>query len=133
MTGASSPEIALHYDGSGQHLLRASAPLRLCVRLYWHCVSTGHDREIAPTGGCPSTVYDGPAVAPQRLRLPRAGEELPNYRDNCDNLEIGFACNVGFVLRFCALRPHVLRDRLFERVEPHPGFRARKANFAKLR
>ena len=32
------------------------APLRLCVRLYWRSVSTGHDREIAPTGGCPSNM-----------------------------------------------------------------------------
>ena len=40
----------------------------LCVRLYWRRVSTGHDREIAPAGGCPSTVCDGPP--------PRAGEEL---------------------------------------------------------
>jgi len=30
--------------------------LRLCVRLYWRRVSTGHDREIAPTGGCPSNM-----------------------------------------------------------------------------
>ena len=30
--------------------------LRLCVRLYWRSVSTGHDREIAPTGGCPSNM-----------------------------------------------------------------------------
>jgi len=49
---------------------------RLCARLYWRRVSTGHDREMATPGGCPSTVCDGPAVAPQRLRLPRAGEEL---------------------------------------------------------
>jgi hypothetical protein len=53
------------------------------------------------------------------------GEELPNYCDNCDNPEMGFACNVGFVLRFCASRPQLLRDRLFECVEPQPGFRAR--------
>jgi hypothetical protein len=32
------------------------APLRLCVRLYWRSVSTGHDREIATTGGCPSNM-----------------------------------------------------------------------------
>ena len=47
-----------------------------------------------------------------------------NSGDNCHNPEIGFACNVGFVLRFCELRPQLLRDRLFEYVEPHPGFRA---------
>ena len=28
--------------------------LRLCVRLYWRSVWTGHDREMATTGGCPS-------------------------------------------------------------------------------
>ncbi len=28
--------------------------LRLCVRLYWRSVLTGHEREIATTGGCPS-------------------------------------------------------------------------------
>ena len=28
--------------------------LRLCVGLYWRSVSTEDDREIAPTGGCPS-------------------------------------------------------------------------------
>jgi hypothetical protein len=56
-----------------------------------------------------------------------------NYADNCDNPEIGIACNVGFVLRFCALRPQLLRDWLFERVEPHPGFATRCANFEKLR
>ena len=48
-----------------------------------------------------------------------------NSGDNCDNLEIGFACNVGFVFRFRALIPHVLRNRLFEYVEPQPGFRTR--------
>ena len=48
-----------------------------------------------------------------------------NYRDNCHIPEIGFACNVGFVLRFYALVPQLLRERLFECVEPQPGFRAR--------
>jgi len=48
-----------------------------------------------------------------------------NYRDKCAIPEIGFACNVGFVLRFCALFSHLLRERLFEYAEPHPGFRAR--------
>ena len=58
-------------------------------------------------------------------RLRGNDEELPNYRDNCDNPEIGFACNVGFVLRFCVSRPQLWRDRLFEPVEPQPGFRLR--------
>jgi len=84
--------------------------LRLCVGLYWRSVSTGHDREIATTGGCPSPM----------LRM------VPTP-------EIGFACNVGFVLRFCALRPQLLRDRLFECVEPQPGFCTRQTNFAKSR
>ncbi len=48
-----------------------------------------------------------------------------NYRDNCDNPEKGFACNVGFGLRFCASRPQLLRDWLFECVEPQPGFPTR--------
>jgi hypothetical protein len=36
-------------------------------------------------------------------------------------------------MRFRALVPHLLYDRLFEYVEPHPGFRTRQANVAKLR
>ena len=28
--------------------------LRLCVRLYWRSVLTGHEREFATPGGCPS-------------------------------------------------------------------------------
>jgi hypothetical protein len=58
MTNASSPEIALYYDGSGHTFF---APLRLCVRLYWRSVSTGHGREIAATGGCPT---------PKRRKVP---------------------------------------------------------------
>jgi hypothetical protein len=60
-------------------------------------------------------------------------EQIIDSGDNCDNPEIGFACNVGFVLRFCALVPHVLRERFFERVELQPGFRSRQANLEKLR
>jgi hypothetical protein len=58
-------------------------------------------------------------------RLRGNDEELRNSGDKCVIPEIGFACNVGFVLRFCALLPQLLRDRLFECVEPHPGFRTR--------
>jgi hypothetical protein len=47
--------------------------------------------------------------------------------------EIAFACNVGFVLRFCALIPQYLRDRLFEYVEPQSGFWARQTNCEMLR
>ncbi len=102
--------------------------LRLCVRLYWRSVSTGHEREFATTGGCPSPML---RMVPLLLRN-AYGSPVPgriyfafNSGGNCDNPQIGFACNVGFVLRFCALIPHVLRDRLFEPVEPHPGFRTR--------
>ena len=119
------PEIGLHYDGSG-HTFFAS--LRLCVRLYWRSVSTGHDREIATTGGCPSPML---RMVPLLLRN-AFGSPVPgrsyfafNSGDNCDNPEIGFACNVGFVLRFCAPRPQLLGDRLFETVQPQPGFRSR--------
>ena len=35
--------------------------------------------------------------------------------------ETAFACNVGFGLRCGASRPHLLRDRLFEHVDPQPG------------
>jgi hypothetical protein len=94
--------------------------LRLCVRLYWRSVSTGHDREIATTGGCPS-----PMLRMVPLPVPGRNYLAFNSGENCDTPEIGFACNVGFVLRFCALRPQLLRDRLFERVEPQPGFRTR--------
>ena len=40
--------------GRGARSFDTLRSLRLCVRLYWRSVSTGHDREIAPTGGCPS-------------------------------------------------------------------------------
>jgi hypothetical protein len=40
--------------GRGARSFDTLRPLRLCVRLYWRSVSTGHDREIATTGGCPS-------------------------------------------------------------------------------
>ena len=56
---------------------------------------------------------------------PHTHDVLNNYRDRRDNPKIGFACNVGFGLRFCAPRPQLLRDRLFEPVEPRPGFRNR--------
>jgi hypothetical protein len=58
-------------------------------------------------------------------RLRGNDEEFRNSGDNCAIPEIGFACNVGFVLRFCVSRPHVLRDWLFEYVKPHPSFRTR--------
>ena len=64
---------------------------------------------------------------------PHTHDVLNNYRDRRDNPKIGFACNVGFVLRFCALSPQLLRDRLFEPVDPQPGFHTRKANLEKLR
>ena len=68
------PEIALYYNGSGQHLLRASAPLRENI------LAQGFDRAWPRDGDnrrvpLPHAAH-GPAVAPQRLRLPRAGEEL---------------------------------------------------------
>jgi len=59
------------------------------------------------------------------LKQVQDDERVFNSSDKCVIPEIGFACNVGFVLRFCALIPHVLRDRLFECVEPQPGFRTR--------
>jgi hypothetical protein len=58
-------------------------------------------------------------------RLRGNDEELRNSGDNCVIPEIGFACNVGFVLRFCASRPQLWRERLFECVELQPGFRTR--------
>jgi len=45
-----------------------------------------------------------------------------NSGDRCVIPEKGFACNAGFVMRFCEFRLHLLRDPLFERVEPNPGF-----------
>ena len=59
-----------------------------------------------------------------------------NYANKCntrDNPETTSTCNVGFALRFCATRQHVLRDRLFEHIDPHPGFRTRLTNLAKSR
>ena len=60
--------------------------LRLCVRLYWHCVSTGHDREMATTGGRPSPML---RMVPLLLRN-AFGSPVPgrnyfafNYRDRC--------------------------------------------------
>ena len=73
---------------------------RLCARLYWRRVSTGYDREIAPTGGCPSTVCDGPAVAPQRLRLPRTGEELYSRQFRCN---FGDSCVIPEITRHAEL------------------------------
>jgi hypothetical protein len=60
---------------------RADTFCALCVRLYWRRISTGHDREIAPTGGCPSTVCDGPAVAPQRRQTPPPSPPLKGRGD----------------------------------------------------
>jgi hypothetical protein len=59
------------------------------------------------------------------LKQVQDDERVGNFGDRGVIPETGFACNVGFVLRFCVLRPHLLRDWLFERVEPNPGFRTR--------
>jgi hypothetical protein len=67
------------------------------------------------------------------LKQVQDDERVVNYGNNCVIPETGFTCNVGFVLRFCALRPHLWRDWLFEPVEPQSGFRTRQTNFAKSR
>jgi hypothetical protein len=68
------PEIAFEDGGSGQHLLGAFASLCEII------LALGFDRAWPRDGANrrvpPQSASHGPAVAPQRLRLPRAGEEL---------------------------------------------------------
>ena len=136
MTGASSnyrdicviPEIALYYDGSGQHLLRASATsAALREIILSRRLRAGMTATLRQPAGAPPPSATVPLLLRNAYGSPVPGRNYFafNYRDNCDNPEIGFACNVGFVLRFCAPRPYLWRGRLFEYVEPQPGFPTR--------